>query len=342
MANAILDALSGLGSGALSALSAPGDYTRGALRGRFGDRMTSRQFMNDLGFDPGDGLGGFAADMGVGIATDPLTALLPAGAALAAKYLPKAAKAVAGVASEYGPAALAADATGAGTAAGAIRGGAVAKSLGTILPGKGLSPDKALPMRRGVTFIKNADNADDVRVVGGYKDAAGKVDMDRLSEAAKVINETQSAMPAGTAGWYSPSSKIAAVYNHPATTTRATGRHELAHALIDQAAAGGSSSGLPLAWRAVAAAKRNAANPFAKRMTEIADEMVAHGADGSGAWKFLLQASPTYAEHFAKSGSPLAAAIFEGRYIPRAAAGAAGLAGAGAAGAAANYFGLGQ
>ena len=57
----------------LSALSAPGDYTRGLLAGRVGDRVSGQELLRELGVDVGDGLGGALAGVAADVATDPLT-----------------------------------------------------------------------------------------------------------------------------------------------------------------------------------------------------------------------------------------------------------------------------
>lgn len=71
MFETIGDALGGLGDLA----SAPGDYLRGALSGRLGERAGGRDMLASWGLDPGDGLGGRIAGFGAELATDPLTYL---------------------------------------------------------------------------------------------------------------------------------------------------------------------------------------------------------------------------------------------------------------------------
>ena len=271
----------------LSALSAPGEYFRGAIGGKPGERLSGSDLLRAWGVDaPTEGLGQIATDIGVGMATDPLSLIIPAGAALAGKAL---------------------------------------KGI------KGLSAAKALPLRRGVTFVKDA-NTLNPRVVGGYKNAAGAVETGRINEVAKAVHGASKADGAGgtVAGWYHPSARTGAINKTSVVDPRETMRHELTHALINRAADAGSTAGLPLGWKAAANLKRSP-DDFVHTLGTIADEMAGHAADGSGAWKFLQNAHPAYVEQFAKT-SPLAAAIFEGRYIPRAAGGAAGLAGAGLAG----------
>lgn len=76
--SALLDALYSLGGGILDVLDMPGSYTRGALAGRFGDRLSGRDMLeewglldeNQEGLDGGD-IAGFAAD----VVVDPLNFL---------------------------------------------------------------------------------------------------------------------------------------------------------------------------------------------------------------------------------------------------------------------------
>lgn len=71
----------------LDALSAPGDYARGLLAGRAGDRVGSRELLSGWGVaDEGDdSLGASVRDFAVGTLTDPLTYLGGALGGLAAK-----------------------------------------------------------------------------------------------------------------------------------------------------------------------------------------------------------------------------------------------------------------
>ncbi len=58
-------------------LSMPGDYTRGLLAGKPGERMGGRDLLRHYGLaGPEDNWGNFAAGLGVDMATDPLTYLL--------------------------------------------------------------------------------------------------------------------------------------------------------------------------------------------------------------------------------------------------------------------------
>lgn len=290
MANPLIDALQGFGSGALDLLDMPGSYTRGLLAGRPGERLSGTDLLNNYGVDPGDGVGGFLANMGVGIATDPLTYAIPGATA--------------------------------------------------ILKGaRGLSLGRALPLRREVTFVKNAGSSS-ARPVGGFRTATGVPNMERLGETAATMNALESrlgAIPGDVQGMYFPSTRTGAVME-TAVNPAATARHELTHALIDRGMASGNTAGLPLGWRAAANLKADPSN-FVSTLGDVADEMAAHAADGSGAWSFLQRAHPAYAAEFSQT-SPLAGAIFEGRYIPRAAAGAAGLAGAGLAGYIGSQLGI--
>jgi hypothetical protein len=78
--SALMDALLGLGSGALDVLDMPGSYLRGALAGKFGDRLSGREMLDEWGvtgendpdkwFEAGD-IAGFGAEM----IADPLNLL---------------------------------------------------------------------------------------------------------------------------------------------------------------------------------------------------------------------------------------------------------------------------
>lgn len=57
-----------------SAVSAPGDYTRGALAGKFGERMGGRELLRHYGLaGEEDNWGNWLAGMATDVATDPLT-----------------------------------------------------------------------------------------------------------------------------------------------------------------------------------------------------------------------------------------------------------------------------
>lgn len=90
MFDSILDALGVAGS----ALSAPGDYLRGALAGRLGERASGRDLLGSLGLDPGDGFGGQLAGFGTEVLTDPLTYLGGAAGRLIGGRASKAAEAM--------------------------------------------------------------------------------------------------------------------------------------------------------------------------------------------------------------------------------------------------------
>lgn len=269
----------------LDILSAPGEYTRGLLAGRPGERLSGTDMLRNWGVDAGEGPQNALLDLLVGIPTDPLTYAIPGAAALAGR-LAKAAR--------------------------------------------GLSVSKAMPLRKGVTFVKNADDTQNMHMVGGYRDAAGSIDNARLNEVADTLVAADRQGAAKSAfGYYAPKTRVGAVMSD-IPDPRNTMRHELTHSLINRAADTGNAAGLPLGWKA-AAAMKSSPDDFVHTLGNVADEMAGHGAGGFGAWRFLQEPIPEYANVFAKT-SPIAAAIYEGRYIPRAAGAAAGLAGAAAAG----------
>lgn len=278
----------------LSAIGAPGEYTRGLLAGKAGERLSGSDLLRAWGVAaPSEGLGQIATDIGVGALTDPLTYLLPGGVALAGKAVKAA---------------------------------------------KGLSASKALPLRRSVSFVKNADDLNNLHMVGGYRDAAGNIDRARIDEIASTVAAAdRQGVAKSASGYYAPKTRVGAVMSH-SSNPRNTMRHELTHALINRAVDTGSTSGLPLGWKAAAAMKASP-DDFVHTLGNIADEMAGHSSGGFGAWKFLQEPIPAYAGEFAKN-SPLAAAIYEGRYIPRAVGGLAGLAGAGAAGLTMKQMGM--
>jgi hypothetical protein len=88
--DSILDGLGVVGD----ALSAPGDYLRGALSGRMGERASGRDLLSSLGLDPGDSTLGQIAGIGTEVATDPLTYLGGAAGRLLGGRASKAAEAM--------------------------------------------------------------------------------------------------------------------------------------------------------------------------------------------------------------------------------------------------------
>ena len=94
MRDSVLQEIGALTGGTLSrvgdALSAPGDYFRGLLTGKAGERVTGREMLRDAGLiSQQDNWGNFAAGLATDIVTDPLSmltgpakALTPAGQAL--------------------------------------------------------------------------------------------------------------------------------------------------------------------------------------------------------------------------------------------------------------------
>lgn len=388
--NALLDALGQLGSGAMNALSAPGDYARGLISGTPGERVTGHELLRrwgkPFGIQPDDGLGGALAGMGASIATDPLTIALPLGAAAAVKYAPGALAAARAGAQGVANAArtgVKAVGTGIDRALGAMADTKAAEYLGNTLSRAlsapkigGLAHSGAMPARRSVFFLKNAGTPAE-RVVGGLK--SDKTLGQRIRGVMKSVDEDMSTT---RAGFYSPRNQGGAIYkpfddvtSHPLASllqkvkadiesppgwgsvgglgddeiksmadaiARNVTKHENVHALIDRAVRTGEMSHLPLGWRAVANAERSKSE-LLRSLGHIGNEAAAQSVYGDGAWKFLNQPNQHYVDLWAEH-SPLMAAIYGNRVIPKAIVGTAagaGLLGAGAVGGtiAANQFG---
>lgn len=219
--NPLLDALGYAGS----ALSAPGDYTRGLLAGRPGERVNPRQLLDAWGADldeEDDSWLGWGRDLAVGVATDPLTYALPfAGNYLGAKLASKLPTGVSGTAR-------------AGATMEELAGSPALKALG-----------------ENITRFEN--------VVPGSTDDAAKflahagrrgADADFLDEALGAV---EGAAAAEAKGSYWP--HLDTMGTSPGATV-GTKRHEFMHGLIDQAAKGDQVGALPLTARPAGALRK--------------------------------------------------------------------------------------
>jgi hypothetical protein len=285
----------------LSALSAPGDYIRGVLAGRPGDRLGSRELLSSWGLaDEHDN--SFLAnvrDVGAGILTDPLTysggliasglSRLGSGASGVSKLLPLRRQFAMAHGVEAG-APEAATILG-GTARARETAGALAELMPPVLRERGAVGGFLPGEAAGVTLAE--------RGMGTFGTRVGDRALDTV------------------------------------------GRHEVMHGIIDQAVNHGNAAELPLLPRMAASTLRGSeAGTLRRGLGNALDELAAHAAEvpgpmgqARGAMGFLFGGDPAsragYAAQFGRD-SPLLGAIYGNlNYAPYAAAGtAAGYGGA--------------
>lgn len=309
-------------SAILDLLSAPGDYTRGLLTGRLGERVGPGELASAWGLGDSDTPLAGLRDFGLGVITDPLTyAGSGLGAILGKGILGARAAAAARAAGEAAPAA-----TGLGRLLPLRRGFALADELDRATPsvagvvrGGGGAPDVLVPKATGALWREIGKDTPESRTMGMYFPTykAAALNPQRELDVAR--------MPMGGA-----------------RVTDPIARHETMHGLIDMARTGESSAGLGPVARAAAWMGRGA-EPGTSRWGGYAllDELAAHMAEGQGpisqtlrGGKFLLGGDPAvrawYAQDLARH-SPLLGALY--RRAPEiAVAGTAGGVGAGTIG----------
>lgn len=280
----------------LSALSAPGDYTRGLLAGRPGERVGSRELLSSYGLanENDDSTLAGLRDFGVGVLTDPLTysggliasglSRLGSGASGVSKLLPLRRN----FAMAHGV-------------------DAAAPGSGTILGGTSQARETAgLLSELMPPMLKQKGG------VGGYLPG----------EAAGVTLAERGMGSMGTG------------VGERALDT--VGRHEVMHGLIDQARISGEMGGLPAIPRMAASTLRGSdPGTFRRGFGNLLDELAANTAEtpgvmgqARGAANFLFGGSPAeragYAAQFGKD-SPLVGAIYGNlNYAPYAAGAGAG------------------
>ncbi len=333
--NAILDALGVVGD----TLAAPGDYVRGALAGRMGERMDGRAFLRSQGLaGEEDTWGNLATGTLASIATDPLS-YLPVGW-------------------------LARNAVGSvGSALGKAGKRFLASEAGSVPATNSLSAMRRA--REGFPMLHNIDDAGNAAYVAGAK-GTNYTTADLARQSKSLARDTAASLardpdavnvggffpnrlrgPLGyTSGLALPEEMATGVGTR---MVPATGRHETVHGLIDQVARGKDGDGLPLLIRGAGLLGRDAQpGTFRSGLSQLVNEAAAQASEvpGQGAQnlgRFLFGMEPpvrdVYAKLFAQE-SPLVGAIY--RNLPQAArvaaAGTGALALGGAGYGAYNYL----
>jgi hypothetical protein len=313
-----------------SAISAPGDYTRGALAGKFGERMGGRDLLRHYGLaDQEDTWGNFLGGMAADVLTDPLTY---AGAFLGGAGGGAAAKGLRGMIPL-----VAEDAAGAG--AEAIGGLAKFKEpLRDVAVIKNLRPTAAevagLPGTLPFSGEMSGRTASSIGA-GDVRNRMARMAQEGLGEA----------LPEFQGGYHS---NTGTMFNTPGMSPAEgakTLRHERVHAIIDQASKGaGDVEQLPALMRYPAKLKAMD-SPLAQSSGIIGDELAAQALEnrttagqlkGAAGFLFHPERNAAYAGQFAAAGlDPRAVGLY--RYLPQGVVHAGqGLGAAG--GASANYL----
>lgn len=283
-----------------SAISAPGDYTRGLLAGKPGERMGGRDLLRHYGLaGEDDNWGNFLGGMATDVLTDPLTyatmGLGAGGGGAAAKGLQGMIPLVAE------------DAAGAG-----------ARAMGGLAKFK--EPLKDVATLRNLRPLAAGEAAEVSQLTGAGK-FGGEMSGRTASQMgrADVRNRISSMAQEGlgeflptTTGGYEPATKT--LFSTPGMDpleAAKTLRHERVHAVIDQAAQGvGNAKDLPAMMRYPAQLK-SMDSPLAQSLGTVGDELAANALEnrstmgqlkGAASYLFNPQKNATYADVFAQGG----------------------------------------
>lgn len=329
----------------LSAISAPGDYTRGLIAGQPGERMGGRELLRALGLaGEEDTTGNFLAGMATDIATDPLTY---AGSALGALAGARGARYARGLIPAEIPQGKA---TGNLTNAlgGAAKFKAPLRDVVVLTKPQSLWSPYSTRDELIERFIENAGersvvSATPATLSGPHHPAIGGVMSGRTArtvggeEAANRLaslaehGPSQQQLNRMAGGYYQHDRVVLAPDSSPATQ-----RHERVHAIIDGASKGvGETDQLPLLMRIPATLKAEGNPGWLRDAGVVIDELAAQTLEQRdlrgkllGATRFLFQPEHNayYSGNYARRElSPLVQAIYG--YLPRGMIHAGGAAG---------------
>lgn len=284
----------------LDALSMPGDYTRGLLAGRPGERVGGNDLLRNYGVEIDNPILSSIADFGVNLATDPLTYILPTAAGAATKSVKNFLK------------------PGVAKLLPARRNFTVVKN---VQKGTGEIPAGMVgSIDDGVTYSGRAVPLPDASNPSAFAKRVGVLDQ----YPKKLAGDMPEA-----AGVYNVNDKVAAIGSHPGA--RETLRHEVAHGIRNQPNAPGIFGFLHPGYEG--------AGGFRKGLGMLADEALANYAERrklSDVWNFFANPHQGYGDILRNElGSPLLASLYMN--APNIGMGAAGLGTLGALGAGAAY-----
>lgn len=286
----LMDALQGAGS----LLSAPGDYTRGVLAGKPGERVGGRDLLRGYGLaSDEDNWGNFLGGLATDVATDPLT--------YAGGYLGKAARGLIPFSpTESGLATAGKGLGGAGKFKEPLREVATLTGLEVGAPVSGAGR-VGVPLATGETLSGQMSGRTAAQM--GRGDMQGRL----LRMAGEGAGDSLGAVEGG----YNPGSKTVFAGADQSGRLGDTLRHERIHAIIDQAAQGaGNMSDLPMLMRLPAQLK-SSNSALARSLGTVGDELAAQTLEnrtlggqlqGAAGYLFNPQKNASYASAFARGG----------------------------------------